>query len=100
MEGVTSVVWLKGYSKLSGYDNETRNVEGKDNNIISILYITVSHETLGAYTCYCYYNNSMVKSRKTVTSNQATITLRTNCPAKNSTSEGRLACSCDINVCS
>ena len=80
MVGATIVVWLKDQSKLSGYDNETRPVEGVDNVIISILNTkNFTHEDQGEYTCYCYYNQSMVTSGKAVTSDQATANIYTDC---------------------
>ena len=89
------MVWLKDRSKLSGYENETRPVEGEDNQLISILQISVSREALGTYTCYCYYNRSMVTSDKPIRSDEARITILTNSPAKNNA--GRLAAV--ISVC-
>ena len=89
------MVWLKDRSKLSGYENDTRPVEGEDNQLISILQISVSREALGTYTCYCYYNRSMVTSDKPVRSDEARITIHINSPAKSST--GRLAAV--ISVC-
>ena len=45
------------------YENETRPVEGMDNVLISILKIeNFTHEDQGKYSCYCYYNQSMVTS--------------------------------------
>ena len=80
MEGATIVVWLKDNSNISGYENETRPVEGEDNKLISILQIrSVTHEALGTYTCYCYYNKSMVTSDKPVTSDRATMYIDTDC---------------------
>ena len=37
MEGATIVVWLKNQSEITGYDNETRPVQGEDNVLVSIL---------------------------------------------------------------
>ena len=84
MEGATVVVWLKDHSEISGYDNETKPAPGKDNEIISILNIEeISHKDQGRYTCYCYYNKSLVTSDKQVISDQAAAFVDTNCPAGN-----------------
>ena len=95
LDGATIVVWLKDRSKLSGYENDTRPVEGEDNQLISILQISVSREALGTYTCYCYYNRTMVTSDKPVRSDEAKITIHINSPAKDNA--GRLAAV--ISVC-
>ena len=81
MEGATIVVWLKGHIEITGYDNETKPVKGVDNGLISILYIkNFSHDDQGDYTCYCYYNKSIVISDKTVTSDRATLHVYADCP--------------------
>ena len=85
MEGATIVVWLKDHSVISGYDNETSPVPGKDNEVLSILNINkFSHEDQGRYTCYCYYNESLVKSDKQITSDQAVAFVHPDCSAKES----------------
>ena len=85
MEDATIVVWLKDHSVISGYDNETRAVPGKDNEVMSILNIKkFSHEDQGRYTCYCYYNESLVKSDKQVTSDQAVAFVHPDCSTKES----------------
>ena len=83
MDGVTIVLWLKDNLNISGYDIEIRVVEGKNNEIISTLHIrNFTHKDQGEYTCYCYYNQSLVTSHKVVTSDEATMLLKANCPAK------------------
>ena len=83
MDGATIVVWLKDQSVIRGYDNEIRPVEGEDNVIISILHIKkFTHKDQGEYTCYCYYNRSIVTSDKPVTSDQATINVHTDCDSE------------------
>ena len=78
MDGATIVVWLKDHTVISGYNNETRPVE--DNGILSILnFESFTHEDQGKYTCYCYYNQSIVTSTKPVTSDQATVNVHTDC---------------------
>ena len=85
MEGATIVVWLKDHSVISGYDNETKPIPGKDNEVLSILKINkFSHEDQGRYTCYCYYNESLVKSNKQITSDQAVAFVHPDCSAKES----------------
>ena len=88
LDGATIVVWLKDYSAISGYDNETRPVQGVDNVVISILHIKhLSYEDQGKYTCYCYYNRSMVTSDNLVTSDQATVMVHTDCASGKSKDE-------------
>ena len=90
MDRATIAMWLKDQSKLSGYDNETRPVEGVDNVIKSILHIkNFTHEDQGNYTCYCYYNRSIVTSDKLVTSDQATINVHA-ADSDNNKSKGEL----------
>ena len=79
MDGVTIVVWLKDHSVISGYDNETRPVQGKDNVIISSLNIVNLTDHQGKYTCYCYYNQNIVTSNKLFSSDQATVNVQTDC---------------------
>ena len=81
MEGATIVVWLKGRSEITGYDNDTRPAPGEDNVVVSTIYIkSFSRDDQGDYTCYCYYNKSIVTSDKTVTSDRATLHVSTDCP--------------------
>ena len=85
MEGATIVVWLKDQIEITGYDNETKPVEGEDNKLKSTIYIkSFSRDDQGDYTCYCYYNKSIVTSDKTVTSDQATVHVHTDCSHKES----------------
>ena len=85
MEGATIVVWLKDQSEITGYDNETEHVPGEDNVLVSILHMKIFRlEDQGEYTCYCYYNQSIVKSDKPVTSDNTTFNVHTNCPATES----------------
>ena len=86
MDGATIAVWLKDHSILSGYDNETRPVE--DNIIISILYIeNFTHEDQREYSCYCYYNQSMVTSDNLITSDQAMVIICMDCASEKGTDE-------------
>lgn len=76
VEGVTIVVWQRNHQKISGY--ETRPVQGEDNQLKSILQITsITQEDTGIYTCYCKYNEDMVKFEKPsqITSDRATMFL-------------------------
>ena len=89
MEGVTIVVWLKDQSEITGYDNETRPVQGEDDVLVSILNMKKFRlKDQGEYTCYCYYNQSMVTSDKPVKSDNTTFNVQANCPAADS--EGQL----------
>ena len=82
MEGATIVVWLKDSAELINYDNDTKPVPGRDNEVISILHIeNFSLEDQGNYTCYCYYNKTLVTSDKTISSKHATFYVHTNCGA-------------------
>ena len=83
VDGATIVVWLKDNSNISGYDIETRLIQGKNNELISTLHIrNFTHKDQGEYTCYCYYNHSLVTSHKVVTSDEATMLVKANCPTK------------------
>ena len=97
MDGATVVVWLKDKSNISSYENDTGPVQGKNNELMSILYIrNFTHKDQGEYTCYCYYNKSLVTSHEVVTSDEATILVygKANCPAKKDKSK----CASIINV--
>ena len=50
MEGATIVVWLKGQSEITGYDSETRPVQGEDNVLVSILSIKNSDRKIKGNT--------------------------------------------------
>ena len=83
MEGATIVVWSKDNSELNGYDNKTGPVPGKDNKVLSTLnIINISHKDKGAYTCYCYYNRSIVTSDKVISSDNAVMFVNTDCSGK------------------
>ena len=83
MEGATIVVWLKDQSEITGYDNETKGVPKEDNVLLSTLYIkSFSHDDQGNYTCYCYYNKSIVMSDNTITCDRATVYVYTDCQDK------------------
>ena len=85
MEGATIVVWLKDQSEVTGYDIETRPVQGKDNVLVSVLNMKkFKLKDQGEYICYCYYNQSMVKSDKPISSGNITFNVHTNCPATES----------------
>ena len=42
---------------------------------MSTLTINIS-DYYGTYSCYCYYNSSLVKSNKPIISNEESITLK------------------------
>ena len=78
-DGATIVVWLKDHSVISGCDNETGPVQGVNNVIISILNLKNLTHHQGKYTCYCYYNQSIVMSNKPISSDHTTINVHTDC---------------------
>ena len=85
MEGVTIVVWLKDDLKIQNQDHyeiKSGPVHGKVNEIESTLTInSFTIEDQGTYTCYCYYNSSLIVSKPDIpiTSNKKSITQRTDC---------------------
>ena len=80
IDGATIVVWLKDHTVINGYDNETNPVGGKDNVLSSVLYMKrFTHEGQGEYSCYCYYNQSIVTSTRPVTSDHATVNVHIDC---------------------
>lgn len=73
--GVTIVVWLKdGLHKINStehYTITTTTNPGVVDLIISELKINiVTTDDQGAYSCYCYYNTSLVTSSKPIKSNR------------------------------
>ena len=76
--GVTIVVWKRNNMKLynsSLYLITQSSFPGKENHVVSTLMIN-SSEYYGTYTCYCYYNRSLVVSTEPVTSNEKFISLQ------------------------
>ena len=73
---VAVVVWEKNSIQLSNSSlyNIIQNSIPED-QVISILTIN-SSDYYGTYTCYCYYNNSLVTSTKTFRSNLSSLTLQ------------------------
>ena len=69
---VTIVVWLKDNLPVKNtqhYNIITTTNPGVDDFIVSNLNInTITSEDEGTYTCYCYYNKTMVTTSKTVLS--------------------------------
>ncbi|XP_065886340.1 titin-like isoform X2 [Dysidea avara] len=76
---VTIVVWLKDNLPVKNtqhYNIITTTNPGVDDLIVSNLNInTITSEDEGTYTCYCYYNRTMVTSSKNVISNKVSTTL-------------------------
>ncbi|XP_065884414.1 hemicentin-1-like isoform X2 [Dysidea avara] len=76
---VTIVVWLKDNLPVKNtqhYNIITTTNPGVDDLIVSNLNInTITSEDEGTYTCYCYYNRTMVTSSKTVVSNKMSTTV-------------------------
>ena len=78
LNGVTIVVWKRNNIELhnSSLYIITQNIfPGKEDQIVSTLMIN-SSDYYGTYTCYCYYNRSLVMSTKPITSNEISITLQ------------------------
>ncbi|XP_065884426.1 hemicentin-1-like isoform X2 [Dysidea avara] len=77
--GVTIVVWLKDNLPVKNtqhYNIITTTNPGVDDLIVSNLNInTITSENEGTYTCYCYYNRTMVTTSKYVISNKVSTTL-------------------------
>ena len=77
--GVTIVVWLKDNLPVKNtqhYNIITTTNPGVDDLIVSNLNInTIASENEGTYTCYCYYNRTMVTTSKYVISNKVSTTL-------------------------
>ena len=73
------VVWLKDNLPVKNtqhYNIITTTNPGEDDLIVSNLNInTITSEDEGTYTCYCYYNRTMVTSNKYVVSNEVFTTL-------------------------
>ena len=72
---VTVAVWERNNIQLSNSSlyNIIQSSIGYD-QVVSTLTIN-SSDFYGTYTCYCYYNNSLVKSSKPVMSNQSSLML-------------------------
>ena len=71
---VTIVVWLKDNLPVKNtqhYNIITTTNPGVDDLIVSNLNInTITSEDEGTYTCYCYYNTTMVTTSKYVVSKE------------------------------
>ena len=78
LQGTTVVVWKKNNMELQ---NSSRYIIVQSNNpesedlVVSTLTIN-SSDYYGTYSCYCFYNNSLVKSTKPITSNEVSITFK------------------------
>ena len=72
---VTAVVWERNNIQLSNSSlyNIIQSSIG-DDQVVSTLTIN-SSDYYGTYTCYCYYNHSLVTSSKPVMSNQNSLTI-------------------------
>ena len=73
---VTVVVWERNNIHLSNSSlyNVIQSSHGED-QVESTLTIN-SSDYYGTYTCYCYYNNSLVTSSKSIMSDQNSLTLK------------------------
>ena len=83
---VTIVVWLKDNLSVKNtqhYNIITTTNPGVDDFIVSNLNInTITSEDEGTYTCYCYYNRTMVTTSKYVVSNEISTTVHLKKPKK------------------
>ena len=75
MYKVTVVAWKRNNIQLSNsslYDI----IQGSSSEdvVVSTLMIN-STDYYGTYTCYCYYNNTLITSSKPIISNQNSLTL-------------------------
>jgi len=77
--GVTIIVWLKDdipVKNTEHYTIITTTNPPRDNYIVSNLYInSVTKKDEGIYACYCYYNTTMVTSRRPIISRHLKYTL-------------------------
>ena len=77
--GVTVVVWKRNFIQLlnsSLYQITQDSSLTVEDQVISTLTINSSNDYYGIYTCYCYYNSSLVTSSKPITSNGHSLTLQ------------------------
>ena len=76
---VTIVVWLKDNLPVKNtqhYNIITTTNPGVDDLIVSDLNInTITSKDEGTYSCYCYYNRTMVITSKYVISNEMSATI-------------------------
>ena len=78
IDGVTIAVWKRNNIQLfnsSQYKIDQTISPGIEDLVTSTLRIIDSSYNDGTYSCYCYYNSSLVTSNKPITSNQNSITL-------------------------
>ena len=76
--GVTVGVWKRNDMQLfnaSLYQISQESGPGVEDQVISTLTINSSNNYYGTYTCYCYYNRSLVTSSKPITSDSNSLTL-------------------------
>lgn len=98
MEGITTVVWSKSNLTIKNQDHyeiKSGPVHGKDNEIKSTLTIyNFTSDDQGTYTCYCYYNSTLITSRSKhdipVTSGSKSTTLRVDCTTTTTPSKNQL----------
>ena len=78
LQGVTVVVWKRNNVKLhnSSHYIITQNYNPELEDLVTSALTINSSDYHGTYSCYCYYNSSLVKSTKLITSNEASITLK------------------------
>lgn len=86
-KGVAVVVWSRNDVVITDqdrYEIESGPAQGKTDEIESTLMInSFTYEDQGTIYCSCYYNDSLITSNETVTSDNksTTLTLHTDCAA-------------------
>ena len=77
--GASIIVWLKDDFQVTDPSHytiiTTADPTSKDHITTTLTISSVTNEDDGKYTCYCYYNRSMVTSSQYVTSNQLSAKL-------------------------
>ena len=77
--GVTVVVWKRNDIQLFNstlYQIRQESGPGVEDQVVSTLTINSSNDYYGTYTCYCYYNRSLVTSSKPIASDPKSLTLQ------------------------
>jgi len=76
-------MWLKDNSTIENQDSYkimTGPAHGKDNQIESTLMVyNFTNEDQGTFTCYCYYNTSLIMTNKRAIFDKKSVKLHTNC---------------------
>ena len=78
LQGVTVAVWKKNNMELHNSSDYIiiQNSNPVLEDVVTSALTINSSDYHGIYSCYCYYNSSLVKSSKPITSNEESITLK------------------------